>query len=335
METETCKSVGLTGEVTLSDLVADVPESVLDRFIDYPDENGAIGPNKQGYIHARPQVTMTYLVEYAIRHEDESVLEDFITSLSYTFSHQTSAGDFEFVAPADAPTNQPPPAGRLAHETAIFGYGLGMSLMLLDQSEWYQQLPADHSAKQELTDLEGEMDLLLTFLETNVEVLQQADGGFPSRLLYDILAIYTLSGHLQDETAALLALPMLERVFVAQDNEGYFTIAEGWDSSYNGETVKLGLELYAMLGEPIHAELRSRLAQAVTCAANWQTTRILESGEITTEGNTLIYPGGETVGGREKKVDIEKTIRAFAYMGLLSGDQTYVQLMQQVLAFYQ
>lgn len=336
VQQETCESTDLTNQVSFSDLSASVPDVVLDQFIDYPDDVGALGPNKDGYIHARHQVAMTYLVEHAIRHEDETVLDAFTRSLDYAFDHQTETGDFEFVVPPNAPNDQPPPADKLAHENAIFAYGLGMSLLLLEESEWYQQLPADHSSKLSIAVRREDIGGLLSYLKANIELLKQGDGMSPSRLLYDVVSIHSLSGYMEDEEGGKLVLPMLEQVFQARNlEEGYFVEARGWDSSYNGESIKLGFELYTMLAGSDHAEVRARLEEAITCAIHWQVTRILETGEISTEGNSLIYPGGETIGGREKRVDVEKTIRAFTYMSLLSEDPSFDELMNKVLDFYQ
>ncbi|MEO9801630.1 MAG: hypothetical protein ABJF04_00210 [Reichenbachiella sp.] len=330
-----CVTVSLIDEVDFINLISNVPENVLTKFIDYPDENGALGRNKEGYIHVRSQVAMTYLVEEAIRSENEETLDAYVQNLNYSFSRQTEAGDFEFVAPPDAPNNQAPPATRLANETAIYAYGLGASLLLLEQSEWYNQLADNHSAKMSIADLNEEIDLLLQYLKTNIELLREGDGMSPSRLFYDVIAIYLLGGYLQDEEGAKLSLPMLERVFAAHNStEGYFTEAGGWDSSYNGESIKLGLELYALLSGEEHATIRTRLMETVTCAANWQAGRISETGEISTEGNSLIYPGGESMGGMEKKVDVEKTTRAFSYMNYLASDESYAELNKKILEFY-
>lgn len=313
-----------------------MPDAAVTAFTSQPDENGALGPNKNGYIHARHQEPMLYLVNQAVRNEDEDALALFVNNLNYAFAKQTAEGDFEFTIAPGAPTDRDPPAGRLAHDTVIFGYAVGMSMLILEQSEWYTQLADSHPSKAAINGYKDEMALVLSFITENIGLLQQADGMSPSRTLYDILAIYSLSNILKNQEAALLALPMLEQVFSAQNtNQGFYVEAQGWDSSFNGVSVALGLELYSLLTGEQHVELRERLGASVSCAANWQTTRILESGEISTEGNSLVRPGGLTIGGKEKPMDVEKTVRALAYMAEMTGDETYTEWLSSVLNYYE
>ncbi|SMD32954.1 hypothetical protein SAMN04488029_1315 [Reichenbachiella faecimaris] len=329
-----CESTELSTHQTYADLVEAVPELVVNTFIEEPNAEGALGRNKNGYLHVRFQLPMTYLVEYAIRNQDEEVLNLFVLNLSYSFDHQTEAGDFEFVLPPDQPADQSSLAGNLLSGTAFFGYAVGISLVMLYESDWYQQLPEDHSAKLNIDGLNAKIALLLTFLKANIEELEQHDGMAPNRLLYDVLALYTLAGHVKDPEAVSLALPLTQQVFHSHQPEGYFLEAGGWDSSYNGVSVKLGFELFTLLNSPNHTDLRERLAEVITCAVNWQASRILETGEISTEGNSRVYPGGESLGGIEKRVDVEKTVRAFSYMAHLSGDASYGKLLDLVLNYY-
>ena len=74
---------------------------------------------------------------------------------------------------------------------------------------------------------------------------------------------------------------------------------------------------------------------ALSCATNWQSSRILSNGEISTYGNTRVHPGGEEFLGNEKGVDVIKTVKAFFYMSSLSNDNQYKLLAEKVIEHYQ
>ncbi len=81
---------------------------------------------------------------------------------------------------------------------------------------------------------------------------------------------------------------------------GYFIEGGGWDSSYNGVAAKLALELFTLLPSDPAPPIRRELEIASSCAMNWQKSRILTSGEISTEGNTRGFSGWRSVSGQRK-----------------------------------
>ncbi|WP_422360079.1 hypothetical protein [Reichenbachiella sp.] len=331
--TYSCESVALNNSLSYSDLIDAVPDEVLTGFVEEPDEEGALGRNKNGYAHARFQLAATHLANYAVHFESEEALSEWVKSINYSFLYQTEAGDFEFIAPPDAPADRQPLPADLASGSFFFAYGLGISLHAFESSEWYQGLPDDHASKQTIEGLQTNIESLLTYLKSNLELIQEYDRASPNRLLFDGLAFYTLGAYLEDANAQQTGLGLAGHAMTLREQTaGYFIEAQGWDSSYNGVALKLGFELYALLGSGV--ELHNVLNDGLSCSADWQFSRVLESGEISTEGNTRVYPGGESLGGREKKVDVEKTVYAFYYMAALTNDQSYAELSQQVLEYY-
>lgn len=332
-ELHSCESVALSNSFSYLELIDAVPDEVLTGFVQKPNEEGALDRNKNGYVHARFQLPATHLANYAVHFEDEEALNEWVKSISYAFAHQTVSGDFEFVAPPDAPADRQPLPADLASGTFFFGYGLGISLHAFETSEWYQGLSDDHSSKQAILSLQSNIESLLSNLKSNLELIQEYDRASPNRLFFDALAFYTLGEYLDDNDAQETGLGLASHAMsLREQTAGYFIEAGGWDSSYNGVALKLGFELYTLLG--IEAELHNLLNDGLSCSADWQSSRVLESGEISTEGNTRVYPGGESLGGREKQVDVEKTVYSFYYMAALANDQTYADLSQQVLEFY-
>ncbi|WP_420582981.1 hypothetical protein [Reichenbachiella sp.] len=331
--TYNCESVALNSKFSYIDLIESVPAEVLSGFLQQPDEQGALGRNKNGYEHARFQLAMTHLANYTVAFEDEEALVALVNSIDYAFTYQAEDGDFEFVAPPEAPTDRQPKPEDLASGTFFFSYGLGISLHALNNSVWYQSLANDHSAKQSIAGFQSNIESLLTYLKSDMALIQEYDKASPNRLFFDALAFYTLGEYLNDSEAQEIGTGMAgHAISLKEETAGYFIEARGWDSSYNGVSIKLGLEMFTILGS--ESTLKTTLMEGLSCATDWQTSRVLESGEISTEGNTRVYPGGESLGGMEKKVDVEKTAYAFYYMAALTNDESYGELSQQILAFY-
>ena len=119
------------------------------------------------------------------------------------------------------------------------------------------------------------------------------------------------------------------------DTVGYFIEGGGWDSSYNGVAIKLGFELFTLIPNDSVQIVKDELEKAVTCATDWQKSRILATGEISTEGNTRVFPGGEEFLGNEKSVDVIKTVKALYYMATLSDKNEYELLALKVIENYE
>jgi len=85
---------------------------------------------------------------------------------------------------------------------------------------------------------------------------------------------------------------------------------------------------------PETEDLKGRLWDCLSCAADWQKSRTLESGEISTEGNTRVYSGGEDFLGREKDVDWVDTMVGFFMMGYYSSEPSYESTAEEILDFY-
>jgi hypothetical protein len=62
--------------------------------------------------------------------------------------------------------------------------------------------------------------------------------------------------------------------------------------------------------------------------------RIGANGEVSTEGNSRVHPGGETYLGKEKAVDTLRLPLMLYYYAALSGDEQSKHLAQQVQQRY-
>ncbi len=155
----------------------------------------------------------------------------------------------------------------------------------------------------------------------------------PIVYFFDAIAFYALGNYLNDEKAMETGRFFAQKALKQRNvKAGYFIEKGGWDSSYNGVAIMLGFELYCLL--PKNDPLKERLGKTVSCATYWQKSRVLKTGEISTQGNTRVYPGGEYFFGNEKQVDVKKTVRAFYYMSILSNKQEYKELAERIYKFY-
>ena len=80
---------------------------------------------------------------------------------------------------------------------------------------------------------------------------------------------------------------------------------------------------------------RNKLKTALQKSTEWQLSRILSSGEISQEGNTRVYAGGESFLGSEKGIDYAKTAKSFIYISVLTEDEGFERVAERILDFYQ
>ncbi|MEM6691397.1 MAG: hypothetical protein AAF664_18360, partial [Planctomycetota bacterium] len=72
-------------------------------------------------------------------------------------------------------------------------------------------------------------------------------------------------------------------------------------------------------------------------AIAWQSGRVLESGEVSTQGNARVRPGksGESFLGKEKDVDIGHVVEAFVLADIALSDESFRKLAMKVIRFYE
>lgn len=115
-------------------------------------------------------------------------------------------------------------------------------------------------------------------------------------------------------------------------SNGYFLEIGGWDSSYQGVSIHVGFNLYALLPET--EILRTALWDCLSCATDWQRSRVLVSGEISTQENTRVYPGGEQFLGNEKRVAWIDTMTGFFMMSYFTESNSYSTKANEIKNFY-
>jgi hypothetical protein len=333
-----CAATNLNESLKYNDLVFNIQENLIIATTEQPNALGALDRNKNGYFHVRFQFNMSKLTDYAVKFQSKEAIQEYVNNLNYSFSYQNQVGDFQFIPPDDllnSPDYQSPTEGDLASGTAFFAYSLGIGLNTLTQSEWYRNSTSIGILKQNIIDLDPNIQNLLNYLKNSKQLLKTVDANAPNRLLFDAIAFYSLGIYLNNQEAKNIGIEFVQEALLQRNIEaGYFIESGGWDSSYNGVAIKLCFELFTLLDRTIDQPIKDELGVAVSCATDWQKSRILTTGEISTEGNTRVFSGGETFLGNEKQVDALKTAWAFFYMSTLTNDNDLEQLGLKILDYY-
>lgn len=257
LPTANCNENLLSKVSSYETLTKQLPTDVIDGLTKEPTAEGALGRNRDGYFHVRFQVDIAFLASYAVRLNSDAALAKFILAAEYSFARQKPAGDFELVIPSNLAYLGQPTNGDLSSGISFFTAALGQSLVLLQQSTWYKNRPADQLATR-LNNLTAKFQLGLTYLKTQAEILKLYDADAPNRLLFDAVAFYLMGSFLNDAQAKAIGVEYKELALAQQNAAGFYTEGGGFDSSYNGVSIRLALVLLGILPiqEPVYERLR-------------------------------------------------------------------------------
>jgi hypothetical protein len=326
-----CNENLITKQVTFEALISNLPRDVVTGLAKEPTAEGALGRNKDGYFHVRFQMDISFLASYATRFGSDEALSKFILSTEYCFAKQKPAGDFELIIPASLLYLGQPANGDLSSGISFFMSALGQSLVLLEQSGWYKARPIDQLANR-LNNLKPKFQLALNFLKTQKGILKAFDADAPNRLFFDAMAFYAMGTYLNDSQAKAMGIEFIELALAQQKAAGFYTEGAGFDSSYNGVSIRLALTLLGIMRT--QETVYDRLRKSISCSVQWQASRILSTGEISLQGNIRVYPGGEEFLGQVKTIAWIDTLLAFYFTSTFSSDDSYPALAQKVQAFY-
>ena len=307
---------------------------VIDRLAqaNAPDAQGAQSSNQAAYFHVRFQLGIGPLADYAVARNSLPVLDQAIRATEYSFAHQRPAGDFDLVIPANLANQPPPTAADLTSGVAFFLASAGPALLAFDESNWCRNDPATAAPRARLAALRPGVQRAATWLLRQQAVLAAYDSLAPNRLFFDAVAYYSLGRYLGDGAAQQAGLRFARKAIARQQGRGFYEEGGGYDSSYQGVGLALGFRLLTLL--PAAEPLRDELWNSLSCGTNWQASRVLASGQISTQGNTRVYPGGESFLGTEKKVAWTSTMLACWNMYYFSGQARYRELANRLIAYY-
>ena len=314
----------------VANLPADVARKLAEANI--PNEFGAIGRNRQAYFHVRFQLGMHHVADYGLIVRQANVVDQFLTAVQFSLNNQLPFGDFKLVIPDQLKDEGKPSIADRVSGVAFFASSLGLGIYALETNDWFQNSEDCALQRRRLATMKPKLHATLNYLLEHKQYLEAADKHAPNRLLFDALAFATL-GRTLDNQQALSVGSSFVGMALAQvhERDGYFIEGGGFDSSYNAVASALALRLQ-MIDHQGH-DLQSICENAI----RWQKERILESGEVSTEGNTRVRPGesGESFLGREKGVDVGHVVEALMLASLTHSDAESLSMAKNVISFYE
>lgn len=327
-----CQAIAIQQTVSRNELLNLFEEDILQgaASIDIPDNAGAMGRNKNGYFHVRFQMGIAAHADYAVYSQSIQSLAYAIKAMEYAFEYQLADGNFELIIPSDL-SGEELKEGDVASGVSFFLSSVGLAVNTLEQSSWYHA--ASNSVyKSRVEYLRPQIEKAANWLLTKKEVLKTADQHAPNRLLFNALSFYSLGLWLNKTDLKSAGISFVHLAMAQKHPTGYFIEAEGWDSSYQGVAINVGFNLYSLL--PAAETLKVDLWNSLSCAADWQKSRVLENGEISLEGNTRVYRGGEAFLGTEKQIDWIDTMMGFFMMGYYAESAVYEVKAKAIKDYY-
>lgn len=297
-----------------------------------PNSSGALSRNIPAYFNVRFQMSISTLTLYAILAQNTLELEKAVKTMEYSFSYQTPDGGFQIIVPASLASMPPASETDLASGTAFFLSSVGLGLASMQESSWFLTSAEARPYRERIERLKPQFDAALRYLMSKSELLQRGDAEAPNRLFFDALALQTLGAYLSNTQAQALAETFTRSAMALQQEAGYFKEGTGYDSSYQGVGLSVGMNLFLVL--PAQSSLRSQLWSVLSCGMSWQRSRVSAGGEISTQGNARVYAGGEKFLGEEKVIAWKDTMFAFWYFFHLTQNADYKALGDAVLNFY-
>lgn len=313
-----------------------------------PTAHGAIGRNRAAYFHVRFQLGMHHLADYGLAARRPDVVDRFLTAVEFSLQHQQADGDYRLVIPDALKNKGRPSVADRASGVAFFASSLGLGLYALETNGWFQNADECATARSRVQKIKPRLQATLDCLLKHQQTLKTADSRAPNRLLFDALAFETLGRLLtRKESQQVAAAFVAEAVSLVDAQEGYFIEGGGFDSSYNAVATALALRLLMMgqqqtdrppgLQLSPQTNLQTDLRTVCANAVRWQQQRVLQSGEVSTAGNSRVRSddAGESFLGRKKGVDVGHVVEAFLLASQAMQDESLNELALHVLSFYE
>lgn len=286
-------------------LIKRMPPELLDRAGGaYPDKNGMVGHNRDGFKAAAFQRGATLKLAIHAAQGDREKANDCWRAVDAAFQHQKPEGHF-----GDPPTS-----------VAFWLCELNRALLVVSQS------PLAKEFKDRIEQLKPKVRLAADWLMTQEARLMKEDAQAPNRLFFDAEALLFSSKVIGDAKYLKPGQRFLEagmKLYRAED--GVFLEHGGGDSSY--QAVNL-LRLQEIVIHFPNAKIEDAIARGI----QWELGRVGPDGKINTENNTRVRPGGEAFMGKEKQVNVGEIALAMLYHHARTGDENALKAVRRIAA---
>jgi hypothetical protein len=281
-----------------------------------PDKNGLQGRNKQTWLHVRFQMGAAFYTAIACLLNDRAYAERGWRAIDVCFQHQRADGSFEVGNSSALLLKE---SDNLSG-TAFFMARLCQSLILILHS------PLGPLYETKIQNLLPRIRLTADFLRDGASSLAKADRLAPNRQFFDAQAFAYAGLLLNDKELIRLGDIFLRSGLARQQPDGAFDEKGGGDSSY--QAVSLNNLLSYSLYFP-----DSWLDSAIERGVSWELQKVWPSGAVSTEGNSRVRQGGESLLGREKMVDYQDVIMSLLYYGTIHHDQRALETAQRTIRY--
>ncbi|OHX34036.1 hypothetical protein BJL95_05955 [Methylomonas sp. LWB] len=298
-----------------------------------PDAQGALQRNRPGYFSVRFQDGVTWTIVRGLYLRNAAVLESGIKALEYAFGHQNPDGSFPIMVPPTLPANLIPYPQDYADATTFFFSELGRSLILLDGNAWFQTSADTADLRRRVGIIKEQADRSIDWLLTQQDLLIDYDTPLSNHLYYDGAGFYLVGRALNRQDAIDVGIAFTELGLNAQWPNGVLPELDGYDSSYQGVSLFRLFILY-LNADPTDVVIRQRLWDAISSGIAWEQTRVKPSGEILSDGNSRVYPGGDKFLGVEKGISYVNIALSFYYYAVLTGDAGAKAVADKIIAYY-
>ena len=297
------------------------------KSVVFDSKSGAIGSNRQSYQSVGYQRYSSNLIIYGLVTRNTSLVEAGIKVAEYAFAHQNEDGSFE--------DNSTKTGVSTPTSVAFFLQDLGRSLLLCEQSSWFQTSQKTDRLRIRLNQLLPLTNRSLDWLMKQQAELIKGDGAgrATNRLFFDSLAFYLTGKALRSNRAVAVGEQFAKLALQQQAEAGFFLENRGQDSSYQGVSLSKALLLLTNL-KPESSGLRRQLWLAIQKGVEWQLSSVLQTGEISADGNTRVYPGGEIYLKKEKKIDYLASVLALNYYSAISRNRDVQSTANRILLYY-
>ena len=303
-----------------TDLVAKVLYARPSSTYDSMAESGAVGTNadwennqaESWYIEAQRQGEEAIIS--GLINEDPVAIEAGLKMFDWGFAQQSADGGFEGT-------------GDPFHSTSLFVHAVARSLLLIEQSPLAQEYADVVEVYKEKLAAAARWMIQPEVWERGISNNQPY-----THRRYVVATALGLTSQLTGDSELMdYARQSLTDGLALQQSNGVNPELGGYDSSYQMVSVIYAAQWVTYFPEnPLTADVVEMINRAI----NWEQSRVLANGEISSEGNTRTSGQEILRTGQAKKINHREIMRGFAYWASVSREQKWEEIARQVAQFY-
>ncbi|WP_292777915.1 hypothetical protein [Nostoc sp. NMS9] len=303
-----------------TDLIANVIYRRLSGLQKSMMPNGAIAAN---VLWIRHQARSWYIEEQRYGEDliigglvknDPQAIEAGFKMFDWGFAHQVDDGSF-FIT------------GDRFHSTSFFVEAVARSLLVIQQSP-YAEKYADQVAKYKPLVHRAARWMI----KPNIWKIGIRRNKPYTHRRYLVATALGLTGKLTgDQELIEYAHKSIEDGLSLQRPDGVNPEKNGHDSSYQMVGVIYAQRWVTYFPQD---EITPKVVAMINKSLLWEQTRILPSGEISTQGNTRTAGQEKGRSGKVKGIDRKSALRAFAYWASVTGNPQWKENAQKIAKFY-